>query len=107
MSEYKIKFYDSKKKEVNEGDYIKIICQRDLIFYTKFTIYQGMPVIERFSFNTFEVIDKYPDNLIECYGDMEGIYYLLNDEAEIEDERKFVMDYVYFRDMNKFYKIES
>ena len=97
MSTYKIKFFDSDHREIHEGDWLRISCGNTVILYTKFCIFEGLPVMSRFAFRRVERIDSLPDGAKECYGDdMKGIYYLDDDTTDDPIDDKYRMSYVYF-----------
>lgn len=97
---FTLTLHDRKGNLLKEGDIVKISDGREFTFFAEVKYLESEGAIapfHTFSFNSFEKVDKVPENAIKSTEERYGIWYLNRDVAEKDKEaeefRRYLMSW--------------
>lgn len=92
-----LKLFDRNKKELNEGDFVKISDGRRFTFFCEVKYLPDEKVIapfHTFSFHSFVKVDAIPDNAIASTEERYRIWYVYDEDAEEDKEANLFEKYL-------------
>lgn len=95
---FKLKLFDRKGQELNEGDIVKISDGRRFQFFAEVKYLPESKAIapfHTFSFHSFEKIDKLPENAIEALEKRYKVWYVEQPDPDMEasDFERYLTDW--------------
>lgn len=97
---FTLTLHDRNGATLNQGDIVKVSNGRGFTFYSEVKYLEKEKIIapfHTFSFHSFEKVDKVPDNAIPSSEERYKIWYMKDNESEIDespgDFERYLMDW--------------
>lgn len=94
---FELKLFDRKGQELKLGDIVKISDGKNFKFFCEVTYLDNEKIIapfHTFSFHSFEKVDAVPANAMLSSEERYKIWYLLWEEAEVDENSEKFNDYL-------------